>query len=297
MKIFRNFMITIFILAIIAIGAGFASGASVENAIDVFSSDDDYLSQGPLVYSNPIKEIDINVDSRDVIIQGSNLTTQATLTHYRLADETWSISMTDGILSVTQKDPAGISGWFNWYFGGEKDDIVITLPQNIVEEITVSVGGGSIHITDLTSLTNVGLDVGGGSISIENVTTDNLDTTVEGGSINLTDTIVNEEANVEVGDGSINITSFEAQKLSASVDGGSINVTNLTSNEVDLTVLGGSIAITGIDLSDKSVTLNVDGGTVVVNGSYKGFNYTVVNNNSTNYINCQVDGGSITLNE
>lgn len=295
MKTIRNLMIVIFILAIILIGVGFASGASFDQILDGFTTSDDFILQDPIVYTEQVTSLKVTTETRDIVIESTN-DLDITIEHYRLEDEIWIISLVDGMLTITQQDQPGILGWFNWRFNvGEKDDVKIYIPETYAFEIDVMTNTGEINLSGFNLLEDTKLETDTGSINVEYVTTPNLDVSSDTGDIKLLDVTVTNDIILETNTGSLDMDDVSSENLAIDLDTGSIDIDQITANRIDIANDTGSIDINGINLTNRGMNLHTDTGSVIVNDLNQGHTYQMNISNQDFYINAETDTGNIRI--
>ncbi len=296
MKKIRSSVIILLIVAVVLIGIGFASGASWESLFNGVTTNGDFIEQDPIVYSDQITMLDIDVETRSVVIESTS-ESEITINHYRVEDDIWHIDLTDNTLTITQEDEPGISGWFNWRLPtGDRDDIIITIPETYMFEITVIANTGSIHLSAFDALEDVYLETDTGSIYVDDIHATQMDVSSDTGSITIND-VVSDDTIIETNTGSATITHLTTQNVSVDINTGSITLTTIIANQVDLTTNTGSIRVSDIDLDERSVHLQTDTGSVYVNQSSQGRTYQVTHSNMSFYLNAETNTGSIYINE
>ena len=304
MKWMRNLIIIVVILAIVFVGIGIASGASLSNIFDAITSSDEFVLQDPIVYEgeNLITSVVINVETRDIVLETSD-TAEITINHYRVEGEIWDIHLTDSVLTITQEDEPGFGGWFNWSFSGDKNDIVIAIPNDIALtndfDLSVTTNTGTIEVNGYTALLDVHLETDTGRITIEDMDAEMLNATSDTGSINIQDTMVEQEAVIETNTGSVTLDTVSSTFFDIEVNTGSITMTDCTFDQVDLMADTGSININGfpgLSLSSYSLHLSTDTGSISVDGLNQGHTFNLVVSGGY-YINADTDTGSIHIND
>ncbi len=297
MKFIRNLIIIILILGAVFIGVGFASGASWDNLFDVVTLTDDYVEQDPIVYAETIHTLDVDVETRHVKISSTD-EDEITINHYRIETEIWEISLTDGVLAISEQDMPGIGGWFNWRIPfGNRDDILISIPETYAFEIDVITNTGGISLNGFDMLTTVSLETDTGSIDVENISATDLNVSSDTGSLNMEDVSVDQDVILETNTGSMNMTNVSSVTLDVMINTGSIGISGLTADQIDLMTDTGSINVSGVELNNRTLHLQTDTGSIHVRGQNQGNTYNYEGSDSTFYIDADTDTGSISIND
>ncbi|NQV23806.1 MAG: FG-GAP repeat protein, partial [Rhodopirellula sp.] len=177
------------------------------------------------------------------IVSSDDLTVHATVTAGQFRQQTGAISARSATFNAA----------LNLNDGSAADDLSI----DNVESVTF---GSSVVVTDDISLTNVGeVDFGGGTDSIE---------TSGGGTLLITPDQANRDINLgqttDVGTTSLDLTDadlaaikdgFSLITIGRSVDGTGVVDINSSIFRDNVTITGGSVSVTGLDVSANSVTL------------------------------------------
>ncbi len=297
MKVIKNLIIILFIVALVFIGVGFVSGATWDSMVNAVTSNNEYIEQDPIVYTDIITSLVVDVDTRSVEIISTD-DSDITINHYRIEGEIWNISLQDGILTISQQNEPGINGWFVWRLPfGNRNDVIITIPSSYQFDVDVLANTGSISLSDFDALEEVNLESDTGSIHVQNVQATDFNLSTDTGSLNITNVDISNDAILETNTGSITINQITSENLAATVDAGSINITSIETNRIDLSSDTGSINVSQVDLLDRTLHLSTSTGTISVKGVGHGNNYDLVLSNIAYYINAQTDTGSIHIND
>lgn len=295
MKIFKVLIVSILIIGIVAVVGGFALGANMSGVFDGLNQRDDYVEQDTLYFDENISQIDIDVETRNIMISSSDVD-QISIDHYRKDDDTWVIEIVDGVLTISQDEPNQVFGWFNFgFFVGDYRDVEIIIPEDYTFSLDVVTNTGTINLKDIDA-SNIDLESDTGAVKVENIKTQSLVMDTDTGRVVIDEVVATTSIIASTSTGSADVLNVETPKIDISVNTGSIDVENLEANQIDLESNTGSIDIKGINMTNRTTKLKTDTGSVKVNGQDQGKTYQVnfANSNSF-YLNAETDTGSIKI--
>lgn len=315
MKIFNRIIILIFIMGVILIGVAFSQGLELRNLGDFFIDDEAYGEKLEYVATTILDEIDINVDTRHIIVKEST-TDEMTITYYAKEKDIVTINELNGKLSLVQKSQNEAFSWFSFKFGSyEVMSITIFVPSDMIINYTLSSDTGDIkYIEGPSQAHNLMINADTGSIKLEDIEMDALTIDNDTGSISLKSLNVSGNVKVSVDTGSIHTDYTEANALEIYTNTGSITITDSDivglmeletdtgsiyvaqsdAANYDFKIDTGSVEFANTTLPNISLDLQTDTGSIRVNGDSKGRDYQSTNGPIN--LNIEVDTGSIKVN-
>lgn len=198
------------------------------------------------VYTN-IEKIDVDVSSLKLFIrEGDELKVDATDVR-----NSFKVKQNNKTLKISEE-----GSWF-FDFGNNGGSIVITVPRNVIDELKVDAGAGTIEI-DSVDLRVLDLDQGAGSLTIKNSII--LKTDLDGGTGEII--VDNSELNdldLDSGVGSVKIDGKILGKSEIDCGVGEV-ILNLDGDENDYYITVdkglGSISLNGVDYSSNATLGN-----------------------------------------
>ncbi|MCD4827316.1 MAG: DUF4097 domain-containing protein [Acholeplasmataceae bacterium] len=315
MKIFNRIILLVFVIGVSLVAVAFSQGLDLRNLGDFFIDDEAYGDQIEYVSTTVIDEININVDTRHIIVKESE-TDDLYLTYYSKEDDTWTINESNGVLSLIQKSQPTSFSWFKFKFGSyEVMSLTLFIPSDLSLDYTLLSDTGEIKYIDGPSQANhVNVETDTGSIKLENIDLNSLSVKVDTGTVRVKDLNTLQDIDVLVDTGSVYVdevtsnnldiytntgsiivtNSFISALMDLETDTGSINVEESSANAYDLRSDLGSVDFEHSTLANMSCDLQTDTGSIRVNGDAQGKTYRLTNGSIM--LNIEVDTGSITVN-
>jgi|GEM_PF-4673594 len=297
MKLIKWLIIIVFVTGLVLMGVGIAYGGSFDDVVDTVSSGDDYVLQDPITYEDPLTQLIIDVAIRDISIQTTE-DEHITIEHYRRDNEDWSITFEDGVLLITQESRRIFSFDWTWLWSSNhRMDLIIKIPSTYEFDIHANTDTGRIELSGFQSLGDVLLETNTGKIEVEEIDATKLNLYTDTGSIYLDEADVLEDIDIDTDTGSVHVDHTSSNSIVVEVSTGSINLTDVEINQVDLKSNTGSIEVSGIDLTNRTLRLSTDTGNVKVNGDSKSDDYNLILSDSSFYIDADTDTGNVRIDE
>ncbi|BCR36640.1 DUF4097 family beta strand repeat-containing protein [Mariniplasma anaerobium] len=315
MKVFNRIIILIFVAGVVLIAVAFSQGLDLRNLGDFFIDDEAYGESISYVSSTSIDSLDINVDTRHIVIEQSTLD-HIQITYYEKEDDQWTIDESNGEISIIQTNTTSRFSWFNFKIPSYNVlTVLIQIPSDLVLNYNLRSDTGEIKYIDGPSVANsMTLSVDTGKIKIEHIDLNTLTLQNDTGNIYLKDLNVLGDIHISMDTGSISGDDINAAKLEATSDTGNItindsSITNILKLEIDtgsiyidqtnaatynLSTDTGYVEFKNTSIPNMSCNLSTDTGSIRVNGDSQGSRYTSTQGDVV--LNIEVDTGSITVN-
>ena len=298
MKFFKGLIITIVILGLGLIAAGFALGADFINISDHMMSDDDYTLVDDVSFTESIDNLVVDVQTRNVIIKPSD-DENIHITYFEHEDDTWEVTLTNGELNISQDRQSGfMMGWFNWgWLSGDILTLTIEIPNTYAFDVDVITNTGKVEMSDFANLGTTSLESDTGTVKAIDLTVDSLKVKTDTGSIYVTRVTSTGDADIDGSTGSAHIKDSTFDAIDVNVNTGSIEIEDSIINKMDLQADTGSIDVSGVDLTNRTLRLSTDTGSVRVNGDSQGDSHNVIYDDPNFYINADTDTGSVNIDD
>jgi putative adhesin len=315
MKVFNRIILLVFIAGVALIAVAFSQGLDLSNLGDFFIDDEAYGDSETYVALTTIDTLDIEVDTRHIVIEESTLN-HIQITYYLKDGDRISIEEKDGELKLVQKSEATRFSFFNFKFGSYNVLTVhIQVPSDLILNYNLKSDTGEIKYIDGPSVANdLTLSADTGNIKLEHIDINTLTLQTDTGSMNLKDLDVTGDIDasldtgsffgddifaakldIYVNTGSINIDDFNIVNAAVlETDTGSIYVDELDASSYNLSADTGSVNFENSSIANMSCNLFTDTGSVKVNGDNQGSRYTSTQGSVMLIID--VDTGSIIVN-
>lgn len=315
MKLFNRIILLVFVAGVVLIAVAFSQGLDLRNLGDFFIDDEAYGASETYVSTTVIHSLDIEVDTRHIVIEESSLE-QIQVTYYLKDGDRVSIDESSGKLSLVQKSESSRFSFFNFKFGSYNVlTVLIQVPSDLILNYNLKSDTGEIKYIDGPSVANdMTLSVDTGNIKLEHIDIKTLTVQTDTGSMNLKNLDVTGDIHASLDTGSFNGDDIFAAKLEIYVDTGSItiddsSITNAAVLETDtgsiyvdeldassynLSADTGSVDFNNSSISNMSCNLFTDTGSVKFNGDNQGSRYISTKGNIMLIID--VDTGSIVVN-
>ncbi|QWB95941.1 DUF4097 domain-containing protein [Mycoplasmatota bacterium] len=295
MKIFKSLLVIIVIAGLALIAIGFAIGASFTSVFAGLSSNDDYTLEDTETYSETLSDIVLDLETRNVEIT-STTDDFISIDYYSKEDDTWLFDFNRGVLEITQDEPSGIFNWFSWTLPTSNYlDVIITIPEAYSFDVDVKTNTGDISLENFDALGDISLVTDTGSVSVELIDAVSLYLESDTGSLKVKDVNADEDITLDTSTGSADIENTTCESLSVDLSTGSIDIDDVVANKIDLDTNTGSIDVEGINLTNRTLRLSTDTGSVKVNGNDQGDTYNLILTDEDFYLTADTNTGSIRI--
>lgn len=295
MKLFKTMIVFFIVAGILLVIGGIAMGATFEDITTFITNDQDYQLVDPYTYQETIQTLEVDVTTRNVVIAPSE-DDMISVSYYEKEDDIWNVTLVDHVLKVTLDEEFTISHWFSWSFASrEVLTLTINIPANETFNIDATTNTGDIVLSHFLNVETLNLKTDTGRIDVEDVdaTSATLDTAT--GSVHYDLGNIDTKLSIDTNTGSVYISNVDTYQIDVNVDTGSIYLNQVNSNKIDLKSNTGSIYTTDLDLTNRTLKLQTDTGTVKVNNLSQGNEYNLVLTDSNYYLNATTDTGSINI--
>lgn len=221
--------------------------------------------------SGNYKNLDLKTNIADITIQTGD--TPSLEVHmdkwYKMEDVTESDT-----LYLTEKNDGPF--WQKWlHFGLVHNSLILTLPENYVEQLIVSTDVGDVNISGLVAA-QLSLEADTGDVKIEDVIISSIKAELDTGDLMVTD-VASDEIDLENDTGQIKLEDSVTGILQAETDTGDVKISGLTVDTVQVASDTGDILIqlsdgTDINLADSTGDIGL-----TVSGSQNEYNYNITN--------------------
>ena len=295
MKIFKIVVISSIFIGIIFIGVGIVSGATFSNVFNQAFDNVSYVLQDPLTYEEDIILLDVDVTTRNIVIEPSE-DEYIHITYYQSDTEIWDIDLINQVLQIKLTNTNTWNSIFNWSFVSNATlTLTIQIPEAQVFDAIVKTNTGDIKLSDFQALEEVNLMTDTGRIEVKEISCDDLILESDTGDINVKNVIVNNDITIDESTGTVEINNATSDGLFIEVNTGSIYLDDVISNKIDLGTDTGTIKTTGLNLENRTLNLETEIGNVKVNGQSQGSEYHITHSNADFYLNANTDTGSIEI--
>ncbi|HAX02124.1 MAG: hypothetical protein A2Y45_09760 [Tenericutes bacterium GWC2_34_14] len=258
-KILGGFILLGLILAVV----GFFMGLEFSSLGAFFSDEESYGEMITVTHSEEINELNVNVETRDVILHYVE-ETEMTITYYKHeTKDTWVFDGTnEGIYSFEQDEKAQLFGVWNFKFTPrELTEVHVYMPSTWVLDLNVESAVGSIKLEqDVTvDLLYVELISHTGSIILENTNVKSLSLHTDTGGIVVTNVVSEEEIGLSSNTGSVTLTNVTGTAISINTDTGSAKLSEVTGTGLIVEVGTGDIKVSNSAFSGNLILDTVTG--------------------------------------
>jgi DUF4097 and DUF4098 domain-containing protein YvlB len=295
MKIFKSLLIIIVVAGLALIAIGFATGASFTNIFDGISSSDDYTLEDTVTYTDALSSIVLDLETRNIEIT-STTDDFISIDYYSKEDDTWSFDFDHGELTIIQDEPNGIFNWFSWTLPTSNYlDVIISIPEAYNFDVDIKTNTGDISLENFDTLGDISLITDTGRVSVELIDAISIYLESDTGSLKVIDVNADEDISLDTDTGSAEIENTTCESLTVDLSTGSIDVSDIVANKIDLDTNTGSIDVEGINLTNRTLRLSTDTGSVKVNGNDQGDTYNLILTDDDFYLTAETNTGSIRI--
>lgn len=162
------------------------------------------------------------------------------------------------------------------HFGTVKNSVLITLPEDIVEQLVVSSSNGKVSISDLV-IDNMSVSDSNGNITISNCQSTAVETENRNGGVFIDG--LTAELTADLSNGNLEITNSELASLNAQNRNGKITVSDVQIPTVEVGAKNGKVVFE--QTRTDSITVNTTNGSIALelNGDEKSYNYKIDSSN------------------
>lgn len=234
MKFLIKLVLLIFFVGLILTAVAFFGGVNLGNIGDYFVDDEDYGDPIEFVMSEPIDTLDIDLENRNIVV------TQTTgddiiVTYHKHEKDTWSLSETGGIFTITQTTKPVFFNWFQFKTASyEVMTVYVEIPADLVLDYALDSNVGDIiYIEGPDTISDFNANSNTGEVRIENAEMDQLIVRMNTGSITLSDLVVHGDIDATTDTGSIELENVSADELLFDTDTGRVEMNNVSANQLD----------------------------------------------------------------
>lgn len=162
------------------------------------------------------------------------------------------------------------------HFGTVKNSVLITLPEDIVEQLVVSSSNGKVSISDLV-IDNMSVSDSNGNITISNCQSTAVETENRNGGVVIDG--LTAELTADLSNGNLEITNSELASLNAQNRNGKITVSDVQIPTVEVGAKNGKVVFE--QTQTDSITVNSKNGSIALelSGDEKSYNYKIGSRN------------------
>jgi DUF4097 and DUF4098 domain-containing protein YvlB len=242
-KILGLFILVGLILAVV----GFFMGLEFSSLGAFFSDEESYGEMITVTHSEAINELNIDVETRDIILHHVE-ETEMTITYYKhKTKDTWVFDGTnEGIYSFEQDEKEQLFSFWNFKFTPrELTEVHVYIPTTWVIDLNVESAVGSIKLEqDITvDLLYVELVSHTGSIILENANVKSLSLHTDTGGIVVKNVVSEEEIGLSSNTGSVTLTNITGTAISIYTDTGSAKLSEVSGTGLIVEVGTGKIQV------------------------------------------------------
>lgn len=222
--------------------------------------------------SSAVKQLDLDTDSVNVQVIGTQ-SDKVTVDYSETGDSKYEITAENGLLKIHQDlgridisiSFVDFNGLFEELSGRnrKKDQLVVKLPQDILEQLTLQADSGNVELQDLAVKKSAELSVDSGNIDLKNLSIQgNTQIEADSGDTTAEQFSVAGQLDSKVDSGSLKLSDSRVRDLTALVDSGDITLDNTNiAKELTAEVLSGNISLDRLD-AGKKLTFKADSGDI-----------------------------------